>query len=337
MNLFYTVNDAFVPQLGAAVCSVCENNRDAEEIRFFVGDMEITETHRSQLRELAERYGREISFLPIDHLKERMGFDFDTLGWSEVVVARLLADELLPADVHRVIYLDGDTIVRGSLRELWETDLGGKPMAASVEPTANRGRKKDLGLETEPYFNSGVLLLDLDVWKETRATRRVLDFYRARGGRLFAPDQDALNGALAGEIRVLSPRYNFCNIYWYYPYRVLKKLEEPAPYISEEEFREAAADPVIIHYLGEDRPWRKGNTHRYTGDYQKYLAMTPWKDTPMEEGWELYFRCYKAFWTVLKPFPLLQYHIIDGLIPLVMKHRKKKRVRQEKAAESREG
>ena len=136
MNVFYTVNDAFVPQLGAALCSVCENNRDMDSIVLHVGELGVTEEHREQLRTLAAGYGREISFISVEGLRERLGFEFDTLGWSEIVVARLLLDTLLPEDVDRVLYLDGDTIVTGSLRELWETDMEGKAIAASAASCA---------------------------------------------------------------------------------------------------------------------------------------------------------------------------------------------------------
>lgn len=328
MNLFYTINDTFVPQLGAAICSVCENNKSMDSIHFYIGAMAVSDEHQEQLRVLVARYGRRISFIPIDHLQERLGFDFDTLGWNEVVLARLLVDQLLPPEVDRVLYLDGDTIVRGNLQNLWDTDLKGCPLGASIEPTVNRSRRKGLGLDKLPYYNAGVLLIDLQRWKESKVSQRVLDFYRARNGRLFANDQDALNGALPGEIFTISPKYNFYNIFWYYPYRTLVHLQKPAPYVPEDVFQDACDDPAIIHYLGEDRPWRRENTHRFSSDFHKYLAMTPWKDTPLEEGWELYFKFYKAFLTLGKPFPLIRYHIIDSLIPLVMRWRKRQRIRQ---------
>ena len=247
MNIFYTSDDNFVPQLGAGICSVCENNREAKEIRFYIGSLAITPEHQEQLAELARRYGREAVFLPLDNLRQTIGFDFDTLGWSEIVVARLLMGRLLPQEVERVLYLDGDTIVRGSLAELWATGLEGRVLGACIEPTVNRQRRQALGLEALPYFNSGVLLIDLARWRSEHTEQRILDFYRARDGKLFAPDQDAINGALAGEIYALSPKYNFYNIYWYYPYRTLCKLEAPAPYVSEAVFRDAVEHPVILH------------------------------------------------------------------------------------------
>lgn len=325
MNLFYTSDDKFVPQLAAGICSVCENNQDMEQIHFYIGSLRITQAHQDALLRLVSRYNRRIFFIEIDDLEQRIGFDFDTLGWSSIVIARLLIDQLLPPAVDRVLYLDGDTIVRDSLAELWATDMQGCVLGASIEPTANHARKESLGLKHLPYFNSGVLLIDLALWRTQNTGKRILDFYRSRGGALFAPDQDAINGALAGEIFVLSPKYNFYNIYWYYPYRTLCRLEAPAPYLPKEVLQDAVDHPVIIHYLGEDRPWRLGNTHKYTADYQHYLSLTEWRDTPMEAGWGAYFFCYKLFLTVLKPFPMLRYKIIDSLIPLFMKYRKRQR------------
>jgi lipopolysaccharide biosynthesis glycosyltransferase len=330
MNLFYTSDDNFVPQLGAGICSVCENNQNAQEICFYIGSLGITNDHQLELIQLAHRYGRRVVFLEIGNLRELIGFDFDTSGWNPIVLARLAVDRLLPQSVERVIYLDGDTIVRGSLKELWETDLEGCAIGASMEPTANRKRRVALGLAELPYFNAGVLLIDLKRWREEGTGARILGFYQAKQGQLFANDQDAINGALAGEIYVLSPKYNYFNIYWYYPYRVLCKLAAPAPYLSRAELKDAQRQPTIIHYLGEDRPWRRGNTHRYSADYQHYLSLTPWADTPMEEGWQTYFVCYKLFLTLLKPLPMLRYHIIDSLIPLFLRYRKRQRLKEKK-------
>lgn len=328
MNLFYTADNNFAPQLGAALCSVCENNREAPSIHFYIGALDIAPDNQDKLRHLAEGYGREITFISLSNLSELIGFDFDTSGWNPVIAARLLIGQLLPEEVDRVLYLDGDTIVNGSLAELWDTDLQGRAVGASIEPTVNRARKEALGLGRLHYFNSGVLLIDLKRWRQEGTGERILSYYREHNGGLVANDQDAINGALAGEIHPLSPKYNFYNIFWYYPYRVLRRLEAPAPYFSEAEFRDALEHPVILHYLGEDRPWRRGNTHRYASVYQHYLSLTPWKGAAMEEGWQTYFLCYKLFLTVLKPFPMLRYRIMDRLIPLFIRHRARQRTKR---------
>lgn len=324
MNILYAVNDNFVPQLGAGICSVCENNKREEKIQFYVLGLDIADENKEKLKRLVQSYGREISLIDIKDMKHYFDFDFDTLGWSPIILARLLMGKLLPQDVHRIIYMDADTIVRGSLNKLWNLSLGDKILGMSVEPTADRERKEALGLKDYYYHNSGVLLVDLDQWREKKAEELIIGFYREKQGNLFAADQDAINGALKDYIYALPPKYNFCNIYYQYPYKFLCRLVNPMKYFSESEFKRSVKNPVIIHYLGEERPWRAGNTHKYRDDYQKYLNKTEWNDTPDEEGWKLYFFCWRIFNVVTKPFPGVRYSIINSLIPAFMKFRKRK-------------
>ena len=261
------------------------------------------------------------------NLKNYFSFDFDTLGWNPVVLARLLLDKLLPESVDKVLYMDGDTVVLDSLDDLWNTSLHDHVLGGCIEATVNRTRRTQLQMEHLAYINSGVLLINLKKWRETHTGDKIIEYYRSRGGALFAPDQDAINGALLDQIFYLPPKYNFYNIYWTYSYKFLKHLLGDAPYYDPETFSDSIRHPVIIHYLGEERPWRKGNRHRFKSDYQKYLRKTPWRDESEETGWTLYFFCWNIFNFCMKPFPALRYHIIDGLIPVFMKWRKHQRTK----------
>ena len=251
-------------------------------------------------------------------------FSFDTTGWNPVVLLRLLLDKLIPSNVDKLIYLDGDTIVRGCLDDLWETNINNKVFGMSIEPTIDKSRYKQLSIEGFPYYNAGVLLINLKRFREINAGKTIIDYYRSNDGRLFANDQDAINASMKNEILTISCKYNYYNIFDQYPYGFLKKQMAPVKYLDKETFEEAKKNPIIIHYLGEERPWRKGNTHKYRKDYKKYLDKTYWKDTPDENGWQLYFICWKVFNTVTKPFPSLRLHIINSLIPTFISYRSKK-------------
>lgn len=325
MNILYTINDKFVPQASACMCSVCENNKEENNICFFVAGMGISNNNKEGLRQLAESYGRTCKIIEIDCIEKYLPFSFDTSGWNEIVLARLLIDELLPEHIHRVIYLDGDIIVRGSLKNMWNMDMRGQTLAMSVETTVDKKRKHNLGLDNYYYYNAGVMLINLDKWRENECGRRILEYYEEQNGMLFANDQDAINAVLKDEIRPMLPKYNFCNTYTQYPYNVLRKLVFPMPYIDNSAFDECKKNPVIIHYLGEERPWRAGNRHKYKDDYKKYLNMTQWSDTQDEDGWKLYFFFWYCFQAVFKPFPRLRYGIINRLIPVVMKIRARKK------------
>lgn len=324
MNIVYTLNDAFVPQVATSICSVLENSSMPKQAHFYLLSEGISSVNQKKLLEFVEKYGASISFIELEKLENYFDFSFDTNGWSSIILARLLVDKLLPTEVERIIYLDGDTIAISNLISLWETNLDEKVIGMCPEPTASKIRKDFLELLNYPYHNSGVLLVDLKKWREMNIGKKIFDYYRKYDGKLFAPDQDALNGALKEHIKTLSIAYNYFNIYDTYPYKTLEKLSSPANFIDKESYNLAKAKPVVIHYLGEERPWRHWNTHKYRNEYHFYLEKTPWDNTPMEEGWFIYFQCFKIFNFVMKPFPMLRYRIINSLIPAFMKFRKMK-------------
>lgn len=324
MNILYTLNDKFVPQVAAGICSVCENNKDIDNINFYLISKEITDENKNKLKEFVKKYNRNIIIYELGDIKKYIDFDFDTTGWNSIVLARLILDKFLPIDIEKVLYLDGDTIVRGSLKELWNTNLDNYVIGASIEPTVDKIRKKNLGLEFKPYYNAGVLLINMKKFREMNAGKIILEYYKDNNGKLFANDQDAINGSLSDYICTILPKYNFYNIFYQYSYRFLSKLMKPVEYIKEEDFRKCVKNPVIIHYLGEERPWRIGNHHKYKNDYLNYLNNTPWANQNMEKGWRFYFICWDIFNFITKPFPMLRYKIINSLIPTFMKIRAKK-------------
>ena len=169
MNILYALNDKFVPQTATSILSLCENNKDIDEINFYIISYQITNKNKKELVKMVKKYKRTISFIEIDDLNKYIDFEFDTTGWPQITLARLLMDKLLPDSIDRILYLDGDTIVRGTLIELWNTNLDNEILAASIEPTISCERKKVLNLENYPYCNAGVLLVNLNKWREKEA------------------------------------------------------------------------------------------------------------------------------------------------------------------------
>lgn len=327
MNILYTINANFVPQVAAAITSVCENNKQAEELHFFIMSLQVSKENEEKLTEYVKSFSSDhhscsIDFIELEDIKKHFSFSFDTTGWNPIVLARLLLEQLIPKEVERIIYLDGDTIVRGDLTKLWETDMGEKAIGACMEPTCSLKRKEEMGLKNLPYHNAGVLLIDLKNWRKNGTGKEILDYYEAHNGRLFANDQDAINGSQKDRIHTLSMTYNYHNTYDIYCYRLLQKnCDYPVP--SKDEVRRIKKDPCIIHFLGEERPWRVGNHHRFRDDYLKYLNQSPWAGQNLENGWKRYFICWDIFNFVMKPFPVIRCHVINTLVPMILKRKSK--------------
>src|SRR4029077_14814785 len=103
----------------------------------------------------------------------------------------VLLPQLL-GDLGRVLYLDSDLIVTGPLDELWSTDLVAHPLAAVTNPLypgMSTAFFRVLGLPTETaYFNSGVMLIDLEDWRRNHRTEDVLRFVERLASATDWPD-----------------------------------------------------------------------------------------------------------------------------------------------------
>lgn len=160
MNLVYTIDNNFVPQLAANIQSVKQNNPNTQ-LNFYILSMGLSKANVDNLTGFFSDELCDVIIIDISDFKDRIAFEFDTTGWNEIVLARLLLDNYLPNKIERVIYLDADTICRSSLRGLWQADLDGKTIAMAPEPTADRNRRTSLGIGSYPYCNAGVVLFNL--------------------------------------------------------------------------------------------------------------------------------------------------------------------------------
>lgn len=93
----------------------------------------------------------------------------------------------------------------------------------------------------------------------------------------------------------LPVRYNYFTNYRYFRYRTLASMCGAYRSVGEDEYRQAGKAPVIIHYLGDERPWIAGNHNHFRRLYEYYLDKTPWKGTPKQEGKRLYMQMWWVF------------------------------------------
>src|SRR5439155_15542090 len=154
---------------------------------------------------------------------------------------------VLPArlpELQRVLYLDADTLVGGSMAALWDTALEGAPVGAvaNVTEPAMQAHVTSLGVERGGYFNAGVLLVDLGRWREEGATAALTRFVADRPGLPWF-DQDALNAVFAKRWKRLHPRWNAMNSFWMWG-------DLAAAVFGDEALAEARSRPAILHFEG---------------------------------------------------------------------------------------
>lgn len=135
---------------------------------------------------------------------------------NQSTYARILLPELLPDTVSRIIYLDSDTIVDDDILYLSRINLSGcvlgacvAPAQSTVEASSSHQILEHLGMKSKsPYFNGGVLLIDVDMWKKTKLTNRALTLIEKEGMNFAYADQDALNILLEKQWLEIDSRWN---------------------------------------------------------------------------------------------------------------------------------
>ncbi|MGR7000730.1 glycosyltransferase family 8 protein [Yinghuangia aomiensis] len=160
-----------------------------------------------RLKRHADRLGLDAEFRHVDAAAAGPIF-----GWvTGAVYLRLTLGEVL-ADVPRALYLDVDTLVLGDLRPLLQYDLDGALFGAvrdAQNPVVGAGIALPgwAGLDGvqngRDYFNSGVLLLDLDGCRRAGLFDAARDFLTKHPDEVRLWDQDALNVAAADRWRRL--------------------------------------------------------------------------------------------------------------------------------------
>lgn len=159
---------------------------------------------------------------------------------SEVMYARLFFDRIIGPSVSRLLYIDSDILVRWPIEQLIGSDLSGQTIGAVKDPHAlvssnhrDGNRDRDLFDPADPYFNSGVLLIDLDRWRAEDIP-----------GRLRSLESDGTLKRLINDQQVLN--YLFKNSW----IQLDLSWNTLAAGVAME-----ALDPKAVHYTGIDKPW----------------------------------------------------------------------------------
>lgn len=293
MNIIYVSDNAFAKYMGVSMLSLFDNNQDIEEMTVYILAKEISPENILRLRKTAHKYHRRIRFIDIAEFEKKIPFSFDTSGYNPIVLSRLFLCSYLPDSIDRILYLDCDIIVNGSVKELETVPLGKNLIAAVPELYMPPEKKALIGLEKEEtYYNAGVLLANLTLWREEKTEEIFMEYYRKMEGRLLYNDQDILNHCCKGRIRTLSHTYNLSPNLFYFPRYYIKKQQPAYDTASAKEYKRILASPAIIHYMGDERPWIAGNRNRYRKQYEYYFRRSLWREEPQVRGQRLYMFCY---------------------------------------------
>ena len=268
-------DDGFAMPLAVALRSALDTLSEPHALEAFVLDGGIGAANRERLERSLASPRLALRFVAPD---TRMLAGIPHRGRvSRATYFRILAAELLPASLARALYLDADVRVVADLARLWAEPQRGLPALAVRDagaPTVSSPRGlvnfRELGLAPElAYFNAGVMLLDLTLWRKEQLARQLLRYLDQHAQAIRWWDQDALNAVLAGRFGELDPRWNQIPQFW----EPAQGEHDPFPPALREL---VIRDPWIVHYSTGSKPWHWGCTHPERGRFFEVLDRTAW-------------------------------------------------------------
>lgn len=282
LAVLFQFSEMYVPYAGIAISTLLKNNQDIDELHVFLATRNLSEENRGKLEKLENEYHRKFVYLNADKIYDKIN-EYGCKDWngSQATWMKLFVMSEIPSSIDRLLYLDSDTLITGSLKELGEMDLEEHPIAAVIDSISPKSSER-LKLEGRPYHNGGLLLFNLQYWREHDTESKMLQHLKENIQNYPVNDQDLINDFFRDGILTLNPKFNFQGTHFFYRDKTYFSTIrwKPGLYYSPETIAEARKDIRVIHFFrfcGE-YPWQPGNIHPCNKAFEEEKSISLWKD-----------------------------------------------------------
>lgn len=279
MNIVCATDNRFIQHCCVMLASVLTNNRN---VIIYLLSEGLTKENQQIIREEIESKSGIFYYIIVDSFIISK-FPMPNTGIlkhiSPATYYRLLMPDLLPKDIHKVIYLDCDIIVRKSIEDLWNTDITDFAIGSVRQVYEEILNAERLGYPVKyGYFNAGVLLINLDFWRTNKIQPKLINYLINNYQNVIYHDQDALNANLYDQARILPCKWNMLS--FFFQRAALKTVGVFHGEIIEDyvEYKRMLIndrkDPAVIHYVSYPKPWQHYCWHPFAYEYFHYARKT---------------------------------------------------------------
>lgn len=271
MNIMYSCNNDYVMQTIVSMVSLFENNQNTSIVIYLIED-QIDYKNIQFITKTVEQYGNKIVVLPIEKLipKNLIGTNH---RHPHTIYAKLFLQNI--EGVSRLLYLDSDTIIYSSLKELYNIELEEEEIVAGVSMPYSFHLKEKIGIKEYPYICDGIVMIDVEKWKKNRYQEKCIEYIKQHEGSPPMLSEGTLNYVCQGHVKIVAPKFNLMPHMLFFKAHEIEKVFSTDNYYTTEEIEYAKKNPVIIHFLKElyERPWNKGCGHPKKSEFKKYYEM----------------------------------------------------------------
>lgn len=285
IHILLSTDCNYIMPTSVTMKSVSIQNIDSEVIFHIIIDDGVESKHKRQLENvIAKTSKHRIVFHPVEkeyfaNFPQLRSGDAKSGYITQATYYRLVVTDILPENIHKVIYIDGDVINTDSLNSLWNLPLDNYAVGTVTDMAESKHDFSKLGYSPKDgYFNAGVLLINLDYWREHKLKEKFLYLIANEPERIVLHDQDVLNITLHDQKMNLPMRYNVQNGFLWKP-EYHQFGERYKNY--EDDLKQAICHPVLIHFTDNKKPWHVEDCNPYSYEFIKYYKQTQWKYKPL--------------------------------------------------------
>lgn len=275
MNIVFATSDLYSKPALITIKTLLMNNEAVDELVIYYVENGVSYENKKLITDLVENYGRSIFFIPMpEEYLEIKGL----MRTNAIVYSYCFFQDILPSTVDKAILLEGDSIVTGNLTEMYDIDLEDFYLGAA-DDLQSKWYKRKLGMkETSPYFNCGIMVMNLKKWREDDITSKLKKMISNGEAKFFYEVQDELNVLMEDKVKILPPKFNCTTAVYLFDYETMKIYREPSTCCSKEDFEYGKKHPLIVHFtknqIIQPRPWIEECTHPYKEYYERAKSDT---------------------------------------------------------------
>jgi len=267
INIFVTLDRNYLLPLRVMLTSLFINNADETFDIWLAGDG-FGETDQSTIERLCSRFGNQLHMVqvPQDAFRDAPVIRY----YSKAMYYRLLAAQLLPESLEKVLYLDPDILVINRVRPLYEIRMDDALYAAATHEglTGVSSQIARIRLSTpdgKAYFNSGVLMMNLVGMRKEVVPKQVFQYADQKRASLILPDQDILNGMFWSRIKLIDESFWNYDARKYQSYMIASQNEKNLDWVMR--------NTSILHFCGKSKPWKEEYRGKFSALYKHYMAI----------------------------------------------------------------
>jgi|SRR5690625_920657 len=259
VNIALVSDDSYFKYMIIAIESIISNIRKNIDLNIYILDTGIASKNHEILKkryDTLDEINIKILQPQVELLKKfKIKTHVSIAAFSKIFIADLINEE-------QVIYLDCDLLVREDIYKLWQQFEDDVPLKAVWNPFYNYDSKY-MGLSKDDRtFNSGVMLLNLNLMREMDASTQLLTFLNKYNNKTKLHDQAAFNAIFKNDWKEIDYKWN------YQVSMILSNHEELE--ITQKKYLELYYNPSIIHFTSNSKPWQLRNSHPYKKEYLKF-------------------------------------------------------------------